>query len=150
MGWNQTYRCYWSYTYLPFSILSWIEWGETNPYWVSKLSVSSLGSNGVKPIRWIFRFGWIGLSVSSLGSNGVKLWYWGWCVCHTNAFSILSWIEWGETILLNHRKTVVAAFQYPLLDRMGWNLWKRLPIRMQLRLSVSSLGSNGVKRVLLS
>ena len=112
----------------------------------------------------------IRLSVSSLGSNGVKQQCWSSNKCHSKTFSILSWIEWGETQPITHwrcwwkslsvsslgsngvkhasRADIDASnshFQYPLLDRMGWNLHPTKIIRWGYCLSVSSLGSNGVK-----
>ena len=131
-----------------FSILYRIEWVETRyrtircpTSWV--LSVSCIGSNGLKlgeQPAWNYN---LPLSVSCIGSNGLKRgdevvlrvdadafsilyrieWVETWNEMlearDKRTFSILYRIEWVETRLKGVAATALNHFQYPVSDRMG-------------------------------
>ena len=112
------------------------------------LSVSSNGSNGLRPIiGGLHQKHSVHLSVSSNGSNGLRPPNPLAASNSVSTFSILERIEWAATFACLPLLLFAAGFQYPRTDRMGcdparWDAGARRPT-----LSVSSNGSNGLRPV---
>ena len=85
----------------------------------SALSVSCIGSNGLKPYlrRQLGRDAYL-LSVSCIGSNGLKLPVNVCEKCSLPAFSILYRIEWVETLSLCRNRRRPCPFS--ILYRIEW------------------------------
>ncbi len=83
------------------------------------LSVSSNGSNGLRPHRVQAIAGSSHLSVSSNGSNGLRPRLRRKPQPGTATFSILERIEWAATYPMSIRTSEAKNFQYPRTDRMG-------------------------------
>ncbi len=136
----------WTHILASFSILERIEWAATHgrPGLARErdpLSVSSNGSNGLRPLCRPVRHACRALSVSSNGSNGLR-----------RRPSCSSWIparffQYPRTDRMGcdsapamRMNSSPASFQYPRTDRMGCD-----PSCL-VSLSVSSNGSNGLRR----
>ena len=136
-----------------FSILYRIEWVETaDAGYLSHhrppLSVSCIGSNGLKrPVRPSSWRSYPYLSVSCIGSNGLKHPANSFAIASPASFSILYRIEWVETHDNQRQLCRIASFS--ILYRIEWvettrSAWRP---RRGPTLSVSCIGSNGLKHV---
>ncbi len=135
-----------------FSILERIEWAATHIMWspsaaLPRLSVSSNGSNGLRPpsgrqtsrqrgtFSILERIEWAATAVRRPHPVQVGV-----------PFSILERIEWAATAGLHRHPEGVGRFQYPRTDRMGCDPSRWRSSRPASPLSVSSNGSNGLRR----
>ena len=134
-----------------FSILERIEWAATPPCPCGSVRrthfqyprTDRMGCDG-KGLS--YRQPDANLSVSSNGSNGLRHFPFSDELNRLNAFSILERIEWAATRNSNYRQATALYFQYPRTDRMGCDSTLSMRQCAPHTLSVSSNGSNGLRR----
>ncbi len=135
---------------VPFSIHYWIVFLETALcHWLA-----STAKNFQYPL--LDRISWnrgklyviwriLALSVSTIGSYFLKLTWLARPTPCLESFSIHYWIVFLETRQNDITTYSLAAFQYPLLDRISWNPQARTFGSVFVVLSVSTIGSYFLK-----
>ncbi len=134
-----------------FSILERIEWAATRGQVKSRphrhvLSVSSNGSNGLRPRHDARQHLLAGLSVSSNGSNGLRHLQYEILVTERDPFSILERIEWAATCWTPECRSDGRQLSVSSNGSNGLRLhYYQVNSPTRRTLSVSSNGSNGLR-----
>ncbi len=126
ISWNRMTRHAWAWNSMPFSIHYWIVFLETWWFCTSPIDEAAL-------------------SVSTIGSYFLKLRRHHNTGCSICTFSIHYWIVFLETEDRSLLFSRSSFFQYPLLDRISWNLAGSEADHAGVELSVSTIGSYFLK-----